>query len=166
MLLSVWLESAGHRVFQHTGDADRVVVERALKLAQNANALVHAYDTDILVLLLYGLNNASIYHSNFLRQKKQNRTIYLNTSSDVMPGTKLENLLLCHTMSGCDTTSGFFGIGKCKLLKQGILDECDSNIFMEKDADIDSLVDVGEKILIKLYGKSKCTSLDELRGLI
>ena len=40
-----------------------------------------------------------------------------------IPESKLEYILVAHALSRCDTTSGFFGIGKCKLFKSRILED-------------------------------------------
>ena len=44
--------SVGHNVIQHTGDADRMLNERAIRLATENNVYVLADGTDIFVILI------------------------------------------------------------------------------------------------------------------
>ena len=115
-LLTIWLLGAGHNVVQHTGDADRLIADRVVDLADGNNVCVHADGTDILVLLISKLKTSSD-HSVYLKQEKSNRIINLTSLIEIIPDAKKNNILLSHAMSGCDTTSGLFGIGKTKLMK-------------------------------------------------
>ena len=91
----------------------------AVTLTQNRDVCVVADDTDILVLLLHHF-------------KSDNNTIFMKTSSrlinialmqkELQPQLK-EQLLFLHALTGCDTTSKPYGIGKitamakCNLLQ-------------------------------------------------
>ena len=163
-LLTIWLLSAGH-VVQHTGDADRLIADRVVDLADGNNVCVHADDTDILVLLISKLKTSSD-HSVYLKQENSNRTINLTSLIEIIPDAKKKNILLSHAMPGCDTTSGLFGIGKTKLMKSTILEDKPeySSLFTGSECDTFRIIDAGEKIILKLYGKHKSESLDELRG--
>ena len=164
-LLVVWLLTAGHHAVQHTDDADLLIADSAVSLANKSNVCVHADDTDIFILLLHKLKS-TVSYSIYLRQEKSNRTINLNSLWEVMPENKKKNILLCHALSGCDVVSGIHGIGKTKLIKSSILEDFDYNaIFTDPHSEIDDIVRAGEEIVLKMYGKAhKCTSLDELRG--
>ena len=158
---------AGHNVIQHTDDTDRVIVDRAVTLAEENDVCVYADDADVLILLIYKLKTTT-HHSVYLRQEKQSRTINLISLINAMPVSKKDNILLSHAMTGCDTTSGFFRIGKTKLTKSKILENnpAYNSVFLEDGSDIDVVIDAGENIILQLYGKHKCKSLDELRGVL
>ena len=117
--LAIRLISARH-VFQYTDDDDMIIVDRAIELAEEFNVCVHASNTDIFILLINKLK-LSTPNTVYPIQEKSNRTINKTTLIQVIPEAKKKNILLSHAMSGCDTTSGSFGIGKTKLFKSPIL---------------------------------------------
>ena len=49
-LLAIRLINAGHNVFQYTDDADTIIVDRAIELAEEFNVCVDASDIDIFIL--------------------------------------------------------------------------------------------------------------------
>lgn len=97
-LLVVWLISAGHHAVQHTDDADRIIADKAISLAEENNVCVYADDTDLLVLMLHKLQT-TMNHTVYLHQEKSNRTINLTSLVNVMPDKKRSNILLSHAMS-------------------------------------------------------------------
>ena len=79
-------------------------------------------------------------------------------------------LLICHAISGCNTVSATFGMGKLKAFnkfkessywRSAIKTVCG-------DIEIDGVVELGEKFYINLYGKvaTKAKSLDQVREII
>ena len=105
-LLAIRPISAGHNVFQYTDDADKIIVDRAIKLAEDFNVCVHASDTDIFILLINKLK-ISTPNTVYLIQEQSNRTINMTTLIQVIPEAKRKNILLSQAISGCDTTSSF-----------------------------------------------------------
>ena len=120
-LLAIRLINAGHNIFQYTDDADTIIVDRAIELAEEFNVCVNASDTDIFILLINKLK-LSTPSTVYLIQEKSNRTINIATLILVIPEAKKKNILLYHAMSRCDTTSSFFGIGKTTLFKSAMLE--------------------------------------------
>ena len=53
----------------------------------------------------------------YLEQPNSKRTINMTHLITVMPEDLRRNILLIHAITGCDTTSFPFGIGKTKLFK-------------------------------------------------
>ena len=90
---------------------------------------------------------------------------------EALPETTVNSLLLCHAMSGCDTTSGFFGFGKTRLFKSKILEKMPTSTaeFYCRQQTVDRVVEAGTNIIIAMYaklGKLTDTSLptqDKLR---
>ena len=81
-LLAIWLISDGH-VFQCTDDADTIIVDRAIELAEEFNVCVHARDTDIFILVIKKLK-LSTPNTVYLIQDKSNRTINMTTLIQVI----------------------------------------------------------------------------------
>ena len=80
-----------------------------------------------------------------------------NSIFQCIPESKLEHILVAHALSGCDTTSGFFGIGKCKLLKSSILEDKPqlACTLLNTDSSPADIIKAGEAIIKKLCGKQK-----------
>ena len=69
-------------------------------------------------------------------------------------------------MSGCDTTSFLFGVGKTKLYKKKILEKHEdlSDVFSNSESTISEIISAGEKIIMELYSEAKkCGNLNSLR---
>lgn len=75
--------------------------------------------------------------------------------------SKIDNILLAHDMSDCDTT-GIFWIGKRKFFKSSILkEEAEfSWFFLNVGSSIKDILDAGTKILSILYGKHGCDTAE------
>ncbi len=113
-LLERHLERAGISV-DHAGegDADVVIVMKALELLKlHENVLVIADDTDVLILLLH---HASYTDKLFMETNQQ--IIFIKVAKEVLGRELYMCLLFAHAMSGCDTTSALYGMGKLKCMK-------------------------------------------------
>ena len=73
-------------------------------------------------------------------------------------------LLFIHAITGCDTTSRLYGIGKT-LSKVQCSDELTkiSEVFMQENANKDDIISAGEKALVLLYNGNSGDDLDALR---
>jgi hypothetical protein len=62
-----------------------------------------------------------------------------------------------HAITGCDTTSSFFGIGK-KIMLKALKETPDqfSDLSMIFHADVDDSVDVCRKLISRLYDTGTC----------
>ena len=111
---------AGHRVIFHDNDADVAIVDQALALHDDDKVVrVICDDTDVFIVLLSRLRlSASIQSSVYLLQPKSKRTLNMTTLNSILPEQVRDSLLVIHAMTGCDTTSFLFGIGKSKLYKK------------------------------------------------
>ena len=80
-------------------------------------------------------------------------------------------LLICHAISGCNTVSTTFGMGKLKAFnkfKESSYWRSAIKTVCGDDIEIDGVVELGEKFYINLYGKvaTKAKSLDQVREII
>jgi len=78
-----------------------------------------------------------------------------------------ENILVCHAMSGCDTTFRLHGVGKpadvSLSLKDGIFKDA-FKTFMTPGSNHQEIAEAGEKSLLRIYtGKSNDKTLKDLR---
>ena len=114
-LLSVHLEEAGISV-EHAGDegdADVVIVKKALEISENQQPVhVIADDADILILLLH-----HAYHSSDIYLCTKHHIISIKIAQEVLGRELCMCLLFAHAMSGCDTTSSLYGMGKLRRSK-------------------------------------------------
>ena len=110
-------------VMNAQGDADVDIVKAAVEISRLHTTTLIGEDTDLLVLLLHYVKphckslyfrsdkttgRAKVYNINYLRELIGNDTC--------------SQLLFIHAMTGCDTTSRIFGVGKrvlfIRLLKE------------------------------------------------
>ena len=152
-LLGTLLEEAGIPV-KHAGeegDADVVIVHKVLQLAQEyKEVFVQAEDTDILILLLYHLQEKTTV---FMVTRQ--RTIAIHSLHQSLGKELCKSLLFVHAMSGCDTTSAFFGMGKLKtmnILTSSAEVRQQMKLFGDISADKETIGNVGEKFVVSLYG--------------
>ena len=107
------LANSGLKVLHAHDDADVLLVQTAVSCAETSSTTLSGNDNDLLVLLLYHikLDACAIFmqtdtHGN-------NRRVYKIKRIKNKPGTEAaKNLLVCHAMSSCDTTSRLHGVGK------------------------------------------------------
>ncbi|KAJ8882390.1 hypothetical protein PR048_014197 [Dryococelus australis] len=143
------LETAGIEVCNSEGDADTLIVKRALELASlGNNVTVVASDTDIAVMLL----------------ARATDDMQLRVLSPGI-GESKDCVLFCHAVTGCDTTSAFFGNSKKKAWK--FLPRSDMRnvtiVFSSPESTKQEVCAAGETFYIALYGGINVESLDELK---
>ena len=95
------------------GDADTTIVKQAVHLSSVFdNVVVHASDTDILIMLIFHADA-----SKHIFMQTQQQTFLIKDCKEVLSREMCMCLPFAHCMSGCDTTSALFGLGKIKILK-------------------------------------------------
>ena len=155
---------AGYNVTMHDNDADIMIVAQTLNLLKNNNVRVIADDTDVSVLLLSKVSKVALY-GIYLKQPKAERLINISSIVGLIQEEKLKKILLLHAMSGCDTTSFLFGVGKTKLYEKEILEKHEdlSDVFYNSESTISEIISAGEKIIMVLYSEAKkCGNLKRL----
>ena len=88
-------------------------------------------------------------------QNNQKRPVFCGRSLIAGLGDVREVLLSMHAMTGCDTTSSLYKMGKhhaFRLLKSSKQMKKIVSIFMDKNACKEDLERAGEAFLVKLYG--------------
>ncbi|KAK3919247.1 Histone-lysine N-methyltransferase EZ1 [Frankliniella fusca] len=166
-MLTPVLRSAGLRVLQHPADADSLTVETALELAgEGARVVIAGNDTDLLAMAvqrtLPGMEIWVLAPGTSGRADKVHNIAKLQ---EVLGASK-ECLLFAHALTGSDTTSAMHGKGKLSILKLLQTDEqlqAEVCLFNEENANIEKLVEIGERVIRALFNGSSFKTLNELR---
>ena len=147
-------------------DADCLIISTAVACAQSTEVVVIGEDTDLLVLLCYhaSLDGYNIYFRSELSNKCRHWDI--QKTKRVLGMHKCKILPVVHAITGCDTTSRLFGIGKGVALKK--LSKTDNvtmaiEEFLKPGNHLETVVTSGEQIIASLYGGVLCEGLDLLR---
>lgn len=147
------------------GDADITIAQTATKCAQHQITAVIGEDTDLLVLLAHHADAAA--HDIFFYSDKQGgKSKYWSIKQLIhVLGETRHLLLFLHAVTGCDTTSRPYGIGKGTALRKLLQnDELKSlaGTFLQQRTQED-VSDAGERALVLLYNGRCGENLDQLR---
>lgn len=149
-------------------DADSIIVSTALEEAKKGKtAVVVGQDTDLLVLLIsFALLTDKMMFLRPASGSKKQETLFNISRQQTVLGEIGEVILFIYAVTGCDTTSAIFKKGKLNALKLVQKDRTlmeEMKVFSKQGATKAEISVAGEKFLIRLYGGSMSTTLDELR---
>ena len=110
---------------QCDGDADVLIVETAISIANTGKSVVVASDdTDVFIMLLKHVKTtmADVFYTTLMRDCKSSNTkpvpMWWHVQSIVtMLPIPSDLILFVHAWGGCDTTSATYGKGKMKLME-------------------------------------------------
>ena len=145
---------------QAAADADRLIVETALsKTGYSQPVVVIGTDTDLLVMLI---SLAPPDCDMYMLCSTNPTALYNITRIQNAVGNKKPHLLFAHSVTGCDTVSALFGVGKKKAIDilDQYTDDDSLNVFTNETSSKEQIATVGEKFILKLYGAPK--SVDKL----
>ena len=151
-------------------DADTLIVETAIKLAEQKDTCIIGSDTDLLILSVnsvYKSNNLKkLYIRSETKSNIQERTWLIQELVNKLGDVCCKYILFSHAFLGCDTTSHVFGFGKPQILK--MFDSEDfvkiAEIFQSPNSSKEEITVAGEKCFLMLYKSTHLTnSLNELR---
>lgn len=163
------LEKKSIKCKQGKGEADELIVETALENeCSGLQKVIVAEDVDVLVILTARAKaDEEIY---FLKLGKQNvnSVIYSSKSFELNYPNVGPYILFSHCFSGCDSTSAFYNKGKKKIID--LLDKRPDlrekiDIFYNKAADIDAILEAGRYCTILLYGSAKDVNISKLQRI-
>ena len=129
----------------------------ACALAHTKPVVVVADDTDILILLQHHFRPA------------EHKSVYLQTSSKLISIEIIKrsidpvlskSLLFIHALSGCDTTSGSYCIGKISAMGKYVDLKVASQIFMLPNKDHNEGEQAGNEALAIIYACKQGTDLN------
>jgi len=114
-LLSQRLRRKGFRVEEAKSDADTMIVKEAMRHADRGAVVVHADDADIFCMLMYHYN-INLHHDIYFKTMKKTDGIQkcwkIKDVNKKHGEIIVHHILFLHAWTGCDTTSGTFGMGK------------------------------------------------------
>ncbi len=129
------------------------------------NVIIIGEDVDLLVILIGLCNSPNVY---FLKPGKRNIAQKIYSPMSAVDRTVTKHILFLHAMSGCDTTSALYNLGKVKFLKvlknnndlQNMVE-----VFKNPGANSEVVTNVGLLFLLFLYGfcGKSLPSLNNLR---
>ncbi len=168
-MLSRELEKNNCKTHHASGDADLLIVQKAVQSATTNNTVLVGDDTDFIVLLCYHANLES--HDLFFRPElkmntKKHRIWNIKATKEKLGPDICNNILFIHAFLGCDTTSRIYGIGKGASLgkfKTSSTFREQAKVFNSDSASMQGVVDAGEKALIIVYNGKLTDTLDSLR---
>ncbi|XP_065915240.1 uncharacterized protein [Dysidea avara] len=170
IMLGKYLERRNCKVYHSPGDADVMIVQKAVESATVTDTVLVGDDTDLLVLLCYHacLNSHTIF---FKPEPKRTTTKKLRVWNISAAKKKLgpevcKNLLFLHAILGCDTTSQLYGIGKGASLKKfrSIRNfQEQAEVFCTSSATPKEIIAAGEQALVAMYNGKPGETLDCLR---
>jgi hypothetical protein len=167
-LLGCKLRDASFEVVHTQDDADLPIVKTAINFAREQNVMVVAEDTDILVLLCYYVDptlNGILLGTEPKRGQKA-KLWDIHKTKLLLGEEVCHRLPAIHALTGCDTTSKLFGIGKAtalKKLKSTKHMQESLNTFCDVFASKENVLKSGSEVLSCLYGGVPFEGLDVLR---
>ena len=147
----------------HVIPADRMCGEKRTK----GRIIVQSRDTDVLVLCVHYFPSLQYTDELWFQTgaisstKDGRRCIPVHDICNSIDPVIYKILPAVQAVTGCDTTSSMFGIGKCtvfKVLKDRPSDFIDLSSLA--DSDIDQSVYAARKLVVRLYEKLKAGHVD------
>ena len=164
-LIETIFHIAGIACSQSQCDADYLTASTALAIADNAHipVVLVGTDTDLLILLVA---NASI--DQYIYMQFNSEQLYKIKDMQAKLATSVKShILIAHAITGCDTVSTLYSMGKKKIVT--VLSDNDKDysfldVFKKFDATKDEVAHAGEKLFLALYGTNGSDdSLNKLR---
>lgn len=157
-MLSAKLQEKGIKTVHAAGDADVLIATTSVNSASRCPTTLIGEDTDLLVLLCMQPNQTAfplLFRSEGRQiSKKMNRIWDINMVKKKLGLDTCELLPVIHAITGCDTTSRMFGIGKEAVLRKVISDSDMkeyANVFLRQSS-MAEIAGNGEKLVSRLYG--------------
>lgn len=168
-----------HELYSEHDEADTRMVFHAIRLSSNYDRIIiRSDDTDVLIILLYFCSVGKLAAQVFMHAghsgQTTNRERYIPVTQlvETLGNAFIQCLPALHAITGCDTTSSTYMIGKKKAytkLKQNMDILKDLRHFGEGYS-FD--VNCATKLMLTLYGQRKrdtgeyCSTLNELRYIL
>jgi 5'-3' exonuclease len=168
-LLAQRLQSEGCTVYHADGDADYLIVQKAVEAASSNTTVLVGEDTDLLVLLCHhaSLHAHDLFFKSDKNQKRKKKCCWdIKKTKQHLGVAVCENLLFIHSVLGCDTTSRVHGIRKSVALKKFESDvnfQAEASVFLNESSTQDEVAQAGHKVMLLLQNGKLDDDLDALR---
>ena len=152
-MLSKKLVEMNCETYHASGDADLLIVQKAVKSASTVHTVLVSDDTDLLILLIYhaSLDSCSLFFKPEPKKStKYPRVWNIHAVIKQLGPDICSHILFLHAILGCDTTSQPHGIGKANSLKK--FRDCDhlrdlAEAFNSPSATAEENSTAGEQVL-------------------
>ena len=150
-------------------DADQLIAQTAVPSAATRNTVLVADYTDLVILLCYYADpdGFDLFMQFSTRgTTKKNRIWDIKVTQSELGADICNNIVFIRAISGCDTTSILYGLGKGLSLKRitsRALFRNKAETLCKKDATVDDVIDAGEAAIVCLYNGKEGDNLDGLR---
>ena len=114
-LLANHLRNQDCKSIHDDNDTDTLIVQTAVQCSKTINTVLVGEYTDLLVLLCYNMNtdyHNIVFQSEMKASLRKIRIWDIKKTKTVIGQELCKMLPFVHTISGCDTTSRLFGVGK------------------------------------------------------
>jgi len=167
-VLSSQLEEVGCSTSHANSDADVLIVKTAIRSSKIVNTVLVGEDTDLLVLFLYhaDMDSKELYFRPEPKSNARNVRLWnIRKSKEKLGSSIFSKLLFIHAITGCDTTSRLYGIGKATSLLKIRRNELSkiADVFMKDGVHKDGIIKAGENALVILYNGDIGEELNALR---
>lgn len=161
---NVTMETHEDGAFEHD-EADVTMISYVLEAARCGKRVIRVLsdDTDVFILLLYWVYREQLVCK--VQMERWDGTVLDINAACIKLGPRCLQLLGMHALSGCDTTSYPYGIGKATALKilldgdfQGL-----SDVLGEVNATSEDVMEAAKTYVTALYGQPPGTSLEYAR---
>ncbi len=146
-------------VYYASGDADLLIVQKAVESASLMDTALVGEDSDLLILLCYHASLDS--HNIFFRPEpkktaKKPRVWDIKDVKEQLGPEVCRNILFLHAVLGCDTTSQLYGIGigkgaSLKEFKTSQHFREQAAVFDKESASPEEIFAAGEQALVAMY---------------
>ncbi len=166
------MEESNIRASRSSGDADVLICTTAIQLCEFGPTHIIGEDTDLLVILLHHASRQTIPPGALFRKNNSKNAKHkvwdIGHTCRVLGGEKCHLLPFVHAITGCDTTSRLFKIGKgksveklssCPLFRKQALSFCSPTM-----PDRATVIDAGVQSIALLYGGKPGEHLDKVRA--
>ena len=162
------------KLFSTHEEADTKMILHATHMSSYPRTIIRSDDTDFLVLLLYYQSRGSLSNDVYMHSGHsgkfvtRERFIPVSKIAEVLGKQQCSILPAAHALTGCDTTSGLFKLGKRTAYT--ILQKHEDALMGLTEfhyENKDSGLEAARKFILFMYGKGikgkPCGTLDELR---
>ena len=156
-MLGPEMEKNQVQVKHASGDADFDIAMFACEAARMKHVVVLGDDTDVLVLLLHHYKPGLYETIHFQTNTNLINIPILQKSLEPASGS---SMFFIHALSGCDTTSRPYCVGKSSAMRkyQGLKEFAE--VFMKTEQKQEEIEEAGNKALATLYGGTANLNLE------
>ena len=168
LMLRRIMDSNGIETKQVPSDANLLIATTAVQSSITRPTIILGEDTDLLILLLYYYECGPmilIFRPNHDKKIVKSKIWDIGKTTCVLGQETCNVIPVIRAISGCDTTSKLYGVGKRAALKKFM----DSQTLKElgdvflKISQMEDIIKSGERIITNLYGGVSSESLNVLR---